>query len=177
MTISTIPHLGLPLCCRWSRLLSVFWPICNWRGQGVYGQAAGALGPGQIALSMGLISGLVRFFRCGHPLRTAGAHGCLCHHDLPRAGAHMLVPPFIYGELPAMPAFPHGVMLHEWAFIVIALIGVFAGCAPETGSRPSSRLGPRFCGGGSLPAVWRTGSRRLRSSWSKRCPSTFWRWS
>jgi multicomponent Na+:H+ antiporter subunit A len=38
----------------------------------------------------------------------------------------LLVPPFVYGELPDMPQWPSDVLFHEWAFFVLAVIGLVA---------------------------------------------------
>ncbi len=40
--------------------------------------------------------------------------------------AVLLVPLFLYGELPAMPAWPHDMQIHELTFIVIAVAGLLA---------------------------------------------------
>jgi len=36
------------------------------------------------------------------------------------------VPPIVYGELPDMPSWPSGILFHEWAFVILALVGLFA---------------------------------------------------
>lgn len=41
-------------------------------------------------------------------------------------GAALLVPLFVYGELPAMPAWPHDILIHELTFVVIAVAGLVA---------------------------------------------------
>ncbi|MDA5632285.1 MULTISPECIES: putative monovalent cation/H+ antiporter subunit A [Rhizobium/Agrobacterium group] len=40
--------------------------------------------------------------------------------------AVLLAPLFLYGELPAMPAWPHDIQIHELTFIAIAVVGLLA---------------------------------------------------
>lgn len=40
--------------------------------------------------------------------------------------AVLLVPLFLYGELPAMPSWPHDIQIHELTFIAIAVVGLVA---------------------------------------------------
>lgn len=126
VTISTIPHLGIPLLLS---LVTVAFGVLVYlqlaRGRAAMAKLLEALGPGPDRAFDGFISGLVRLSAAITRFVQPGRMDVYVTMTFIVLAVTLLVPPFIYGELPAMPAWPQGVMLHEWAFIVIALIGIF----------------------------------------------------
>lgn len=126
VTISTIPHLGMPLLLS---LVTVAFGVLVYlqlaRGRALMVKLLETLGPGPDRAFDGFIAGLVRFSAVVTRFIQPGRMDVYVTMTFLVLALTLLVPPFVYGELPAMPEIPQGVMLHEWAFIVIALIGVF----------------------------------------------------
>ncbi|UIK06540.1 putative monovalent cation/H+ antiporter subunit A [Neorhizobium galegae] len=125
--ISTVPHLGVPL------LLSVvtvllgalaFWRLTDLRAFMV--RAVESLGPGPDRGFDHIVSGLVRFSAAVTRLIQPGRLEIYVTATFILLAVTLLVPPFVFGELPAMPAWPEELLVQEAAFFAIAVIGLFA---------------------------------------------------
>lgn len=127
VTIGLMPHIGLPLA------LSVLTIAI---GVGLYLSLAAVrggmarllelLGPGPDRGFDAFIRGLVRLsFRVTRVVQD-GRLDVYVTATFVLLAVVLLVPPFVYGELPAMPAWPADVGFHQLTFFVIAIIGLFA---------------------------------------------------
>nr|WP_250813911.1 putative monovalent cation/H+ antiporter subunit A [Neorhizobium tomejilense] len=125
--ISTVPHLGLPL------LLSVitvllgalaFWRLTDLRAFMV--RAVESLGPGPDRGFDHVVSGLVRLSGAVTRLVQPGRLEIYITATFILLAVTLLVPPFLFGELPAMPAWPEQLLVQEAAFFAIAVIGLIA---------------------------------------------------
>ncbi|CDZ53738.1 putative monovalent cation/H+ antiporter subunit A [Neorhizobium galegae] len=125
--ISTMPHLGVPL------LLSVvtvilgalaFWRLTDLRAFMV--RAVESLGPGPDRGFDHFVSGLVRFSGAVTRLVQPGRLEIYITATFILLAVTLLVPPFLFGELPAMPAWPEQLLVQEAAFFAIAVIGLVA---------------------------------------------------
>ncbi|WP_105427588.1 putative monovalent cation/H+ antiporter subunit A [Neorhizobium tomejilense] len=125
--ISTVPHLGLPL------LLSVitvllgalaFWRLTDLRAFMV--RAVESLGPGPDRGFDHVVSGLVRLSAAVTRFVQPGRLEIYITATFILLAVTLLVPPFVFGELPVMPAWPEQLLVQEAAFFAIAVIGLFA---------------------------------------------------
>jgi multicomponent Na+:H+ antiporter subunit A len=125
--ISTVPHLGLPL------LLSVitvllgalaFWRLTDLRAFMV--RAVESLGPGPDRGFDHFVSGLVRLSAAVTRFVQPGRLEIYITATFILLAVTLLVPPFVFGELPAMPAWPEQLLVQEAAFFAIAVIGLIA---------------------------------------------------
>ncbi|KAB1085723.1 putative monovalent cation/H+ antiporter subunit A [Neorhizobium galegae] len=125
--ISTMPHLGVPL------LLSVvtvilgalaFWRLTDLRAFMV--RAVESLGPGPDRGFDHFVSGLVRLSGVVTRLVQPGRLEIYITATFILLAVTLLVPPFVFGELPAMPRWPEQLLVQEVAFFAIAVIGLIA---------------------------------------------------
>jgi multicomponent Na+:H+ antiporter subunit A len=125
--ISTVPHLGVPL------LLSVisvllgalaFWRLTDLRAFMV--RAVESLGPGPDRGFDHVVSGLVRLSAAVTRFVQPGRLEIYITATFILLAVTLLVPPFLFGELPAMPAWPEQLLVQEAAFFAIAVIGLIA---------------------------------------------------
>lgn len=125
--ISTMPHLGVPL------LLSVitvllgalaFWRLTDLRAFMV--RAVESLGPGPDRGFDHFVSGLVRLSGVVTRLVQPGRLEIYITATFILLAVTLLVPPFLFGELPAMPRWPEQLLVQEAAFFAIAVIGLIA---------------------------------------------------
>jgi multicomponent Na+:H+ antiporter subunit A len=125
--ISTVPHLGVPL------LLSVitvllgalaFWRLTELRAFMV--RAVESLGPGPDRGFDHFVSGLVRLSAAVTRFVQPGRLEIYITATFILLAVTLLVPPFLFGELPAMPAWPEELLVQEAAFFAIAVIGLIA---------------------------------------------------
>ncbi|CDN47003.1 putative monovalent cation/H+ antiporter subunit A [Neorhizobium galegae] len=125
--ISTMPHLGVPL------LLSVvtvilgalaFWRLTDLRAFMV--RAVESLGPGPDRGFDHFVSGLVRLSGVVTRLVQPGRLEIYITATFILLAVTLLVPPFVFGELPAMPRWPEQLLVQEAAFFAIAVIGLVA---------------------------------------------------
>ncbi|MEN3146827.1 putative monovalent cation/H+ antiporter subunit A [Neorhizobium sp. IRAMC:178] len=123
--ISTVPHLGVPL------LLSVitvilgalaFWRLTDLRAFMV--RAVESLGPGPDRGFDRFVSGMVRLSGVVTRLVQPGRLEIYITATFLLLAATLLVPPFVFGELPGMPAWPEDLLVQEAAFFLIAVIGL-----------------------------------------------------
>lgn len=127
VTISTVPHLGLPLLL--SVITVVLGVLIFWRlgpARALMSRFVDALGPGPDRAFDAFISGLVKLAAVVTRIVQPGRMDVYVTATFLLVAATLLVPPFVYGELPDMPSWPAGIMLHEWVFVAIAVIGVIA---------------------------------------------------
>ncbi|MDO1581489.1 putative monovalent cation/H+ antiporter subunit A [Rhizobium oryzicola] len=127
VTISTVPHLGLPL------LLSVvtvalgvlaYWQLARLRE--VMARLLEAIGPGPDRAFDHALSGLVRVAALITRIVQSGRLEVYITATFILIAVVLLAPMFVYGELPAWPTWPKGVMLHEYAIFLLAGAGVIA---------------------------------------------------
>ncbi len=127
VTISTIPHLGLALLLS---VVTVAFGVAVYllidRARAWMARVLDAIGPGPDRAFDVLLAGLVRVSVMITRITQPGRMEVYVTATFIILAATLLVPPVLYGELPAMPSLPAGVMLHEWAFFGLALIGVLA---------------------------------------------------
>ncbi|MFD1746592.1 putative monovalent cation/H+ antiporter subunit A [Rhizobium helianthi] len=127
VTISTIPHLGMPLVLS---LITVALGILVYlnlaRARSLMVRFIDMLGPGPDRAFDGFISGLVRLSVAVTRFVQPGRMDVYVTMTFLILAVTLLVPPFLYGELPAMPSWPRDAMLHEWVFVIIALLGILA---------------------------------------------------
>ncbi|EUB95310.1 NADH dehydrogenase (quinone) [Rhizobium sp. CF080] len=125
--MSTMPHLGLPL------LLSVitvllgalaFWRLTELRA--FMGRALESLGPGPDRGFDHFVSGLVRVSGVVTRLIQPGRLEIYITATFILLAVTLLVPPFVFGELPGFPTWPATILVQEAAFFAIAVIGLVA---------------------------------------------------
>ncbi|MBW8284289.1 MAG: DUF4040 domain-containing protein, partial [Rhizobium sp.] len=127
VTISLVPHIGLPLALS---LLTVALGIVVFlfldRARSLVARMLDALGPGPDRGFDHFIAGLVRLsWRVTQWVQNGRLEVYVTSTFLLLAIV-LLVPPVLYGELPAMPTWPSDARFHELAFIVIAVVGLIA---------------------------------------------------
>lgn len=127
VTISTIPHVGVPL---FLSLVTVALGILVYlqltRARALMVRVLDAIGPGPDRAFDAIMSGLVRLSAVITRIAQPGRLEIYVTATFVFLALTLLVPPFLYGELPAVPLWPTDVALHEWAFVAIALIGLVA---------------------------------------------------
>ena len=125
--ISTVPHLGLPLLLSVLTLILaglVLWQLETARG--LMRRLFDALGPGPDRGFDHAVQGLIRLSVVLTRILQPGRLEIYVTATFILLALTLLVPPFLFNEFPAMPAFPQTVALHEWVFLGIAVIGVAA---------------------------------------------------
>lgn len=125
--ISLVPHIGVPL------LLSV---VTVALGVAIYllldrvragmTRLLEAIGPGPDIAFDHAIEGLVRFSCRVTRIVQSGRLETYVTLTFVVIALVLLVPPVVFGELPAMPRWPADVQFHELAFFAIALVGLGA---------------------------------------------------
>jgi multicomponent Na+:H+ antiporter subunit A len=125
--ISSMPHLGVPL------LLSVvtvvlgvfaFWRLTDLRAFMV--RALESLGPGPDRGFDHFVCGLVRLAGAVTRLIQPGRLEIYITATFILLAVTLLVPPFVFGELPGLPTWPATILVQEAAFFAIAVIGLVA---------------------------------------------------
>lgn len=125
--ISLIPHFGVPLLL--SALTIALGILVYWRfdqARRMMAVVLGKLGPGPDRGFDHFIAGLVRLSvrvtRFVQPGRLELYITCtfLC------VAAILLVPLWLYGEMPALPVWPPEVQIHEWAVFLLAVLGLLS---------------------------------------------------
>jgi len=125
--ISLIPHVGVPLLL--SALTIALGILAYWRidhARQTMAMVLRGLGPGPDRgfdyFIAGLIRLSVRVTRFVQPGRLELYITCtfLC------VAAILLLPLWLYGEMPALPVWPREVQIHEWAIFLLAVLGLFS---------------------------------------------------
>jgi multicomponent Na+:H+ antiporter subunit A len=127
VTISTIPHIGMPLLLSLVTVALgtvVFLQLS--RARALMTRLLDAIGPGPDRAFDAIISGLVRLSVVITRIVQPGRLEIYVTATFIFLALTLLVPPFLYGELPSVPLWPSDVALHEWGFVAIALIGLVA---------------------------------------------------
>ncbi|MCO5731925.1 putative monovalent cation/H+ antiporter subunit A [Rhizobium sp. SSA_523] len=127
VTISTLPHLGMPLLLS---VVTVAFGILVYlqiaRVRAAMTHVLDSIGPGPDKAFDALIRGLVRLAVAVTRLTQPGRMEIYVTATFIFIALTLLVPPVVYGELPAWPTFPKDVLIHEWAFVALGLLGIFA---------------------------------------------------
>ncbi|HEX5934564.1 MAG TPA: putative monovalent cation/H+ antiporter subunit A [Pseudorhizobium sp.] len=125
--ISTVPHLGLPLLLS---VVTVAFGVLVYlrldRARAMTAALLAALGSGPDRGFDHVVSALVRLSAAVTRIVQPGRLEFYITATFILLALTLLVPPFLYGELPAMPDWPQDVLFHEWAFFALALVGLFA---------------------------------------------------
>ncbi|WP_117190550.1 putative monovalent cation/H+ antiporter subunit A [Rhizobium terrae] len=125
--ITAVPHPGMPL------LLSVatmaLGALVYWRldaARALVARFLENLGPGPDRGFDHFVAGLVRLSAAVTRLVQPGRLEVYLTATFVLLGTTLLLPPFLFGELPAIPVWPDGVLVQEAAFLIIAAIGIAA---------------------------------------------------
>ncbi|KEQ05250.1 putative monovalent cation/H+ antiporter subunit A [Pseudorhizobium pelagicum] len=125
--ITTIPHLGMPLLLS---VVTVAFGVAVYlqidRARAMMVRLLAAIGNGPDRGFDHVISGLVRLSVAVTRMVQPGRLEIYVTATFIFLALTLLVPPFVYGELPELPAWPTDVLFHEWAIILLAVIGLFA---------------------------------------------------
>lgn len=125
--ISLIPHIGVPLGLS---LLTVALGIVLYTQlvplRGLMDRTFKALGAGPDRGFDVFIDALVKISFHVTRLIQPGRLEFYVTATFAVIAAVLLVPLFLYGELPAMPSWPHDMQIHELTFIAIAVVGLLA---------------------------------------------------
>ncbi|MDY6963318.1 MAG: hydrogen gas-evolving membrane-bound hydrogenase subunit E, partial [Pseudomonadota bacterium] len=125
--ITTIPHLGMPLLLS---VVTVAFGVAVYlqidRARAMMVRLLAAIGNGPDRGFDHVISGLVRLSVAVTRMVQPGRLEIYVTATFIFLALTLLVPPFVYGELPEVPAWPIDVLFHEWAIILLAVIGLFA---------------------------------------------------
>ena len=125
--ISTVPHIGMPLLL--SVVTVLFGVVVYLRidsARAAIARLLAALGPGPDRGFDHFVAGLVRLSVVVTRFVQPGRLEIYITASFILLALTLLVPPFLFGELPEMPAWPTDVLFQEYAFFAIALIGLFA---------------------------------------------------
>ena len=127
VTITTIPHFGLPLALSVLTLAMgafVYWQLD--RARWLVAQMLEGLGPGPDRWFDHMVSGLVRFAAGLMRIIQPGRLEIYITITFTLVALTLLVPLFVFDELPDMPSWPGGLLVQEAAFFVIAALGIIA---------------------------------------------------
>ncbi|MCF6370422.1 putative monovalent cation/H+ antiporter subunit A [Rhizobium halophilum] len=125
--ISTIPHLGMPLLL--SVITVAFGVLVYLRldqARDMMVRLLTAIGSGPDRGFDHVVSGLVRLSVAVTRIVQPGRLEIYITVTFVLLALTLLVPSFLYGELPDMPTWPDELYFHEWAIILLAVIGLFA---------------------------------------------------
>ncbi|RWX76054.1 putative monovalent cation/H+ antiporter subunit A [Neorhizobium lilium] len=125
--ITAIPHFRTPLALSLLTIalgVLVYWQLDRVRD--VTTRALDALGEGPDRGFDHFVSGLVRAAVLVTRVVQPGRLHIYVAVTFVMLALTLLVPLFAFGELPAMPVWPKDMLIEEAAFLVIALIGIFA---------------------------------------------------
>ena len=125
--IAAMPHVGLPLLLSLVTItlgVLVYWRLDTARALMV--RELENLGPGPDRGFDHLISGLVRLSGAVTRFVQPGRLEIYVTATFILLALTLLVPPFVFGELPGMPNWPEKILVQEAAFLLIALIGLIA---------------------------------------------------
>jgi multicomponent Na+:H+ antiporter subunit A len=125
--ISLIPHIGIPLGLSLITIalgLALFWQLTPLRA--LLAKLLDAMGPGPDRGFDSLMTALVRFAYRFTNFVHGGRLDVYVTLTLIITACAFLIPMVMFGELPSMPVFPDKIELHEAAFLLIAVAGLFA---------------------------------------------------
>jgi multicomponent Na+:H+ antiporter subunit A len=125
--VGLIPHIGVPLGLSLITIaigLVLFWQLTALRT--LMAKLVDAMGPGPDRAFDCMMSGLVRLAHRITNLVHGGRLDVYVTLTLIITACAFLIPMVMFGELPSMPALPEKIELHEAAFLLIAIAGLFA---------------------------------------------------
>lgn len=125
--ISVVPHISLALGLSVLTIvlgLALFYKIDAVRAQ--LARLLDAMGPGPDRGFDHLLSGLIKFAHRITNFIHGGRLDVYVTITLIITACAFLVPMVVFGELPTLPALPDHIELHEAAFLLIAIAGLFA---------------------------------------------------
>lgn len=125
--ISLLPHIGVPLALSLFTVALGIMVFTKLRAvRALMAQTLEAIGPGPDKGFDAFISTLIRLsFRITRILQPGRLEFYVTATFIMIACA-LLLPLFLYDELPAMPAWPGNMQIHELTFVVIAIAGLVA---------------------------------------------------
>ncbi len=125
--ITTIPHIGMPLLLS---IVTVAFGLLVYRqldrARDSMQRLLDAIGSGPDRGFDHVVAGLVRLSVAVTRIVQPGRLEIYITATFILLALTLLVPPFVYGELPQMPQWPSDVFFHEWAIFALALIGLAA---------------------------------------------------
>ncbi len=125
--MSLIPHIGVPLALSlFTVALGVMVYTRLATARHLMARSLAAAGPGPDKAFDAVIAGLVKLSFQVTRMIQPGRLEFYVTATFAIIALVLLVPLFAYGELPAMPAWPADIQLHELTFIAIAIIGLVA---------------------------------------------------
>jgi multicomponent Na+:H+ antiporter subunit A len=127
ITISTIPHIGVPLLLSVVTILLgalVYWQLD--RARALMVDMLESLGPGPDRWFDTLMSGLVRLSAAVTRITQPGRLELYITATFIMVALALLVPPFLFGELPDDLPWPNQLLIQEGVFFVIAALGIVA---------------------------------------------------
>lgn len=125
--ITSVPHIGLPLFLSLATMglgTLVYWRLDAARALAV--RLVENLGPGPDRGFDLFVSGMVRLSGVVTRLVQPGRLEIYITATFFLLALTLLALPFVFGELPAMPAWPEDLLVQEAAFFAIAVIGLIA---------------------------------------------------
>jgi multicomponent Na+:H+ antiporter subunit A len=127
ITISTIPHIGIPLLLSVITVLLgalVYWRLD--RARALVAEMLESLGPGPDRWFDHFVSGLVRLSVLVTRVIQPGRLEIYVTATFIMVALTLLVPPILFGELPDTLPWPNQLLVQEIAFLVIAALGIVA---------------------------------------------------
>jgi multicomponent Na+:H+ antiporter subunit A len=127
VTISTLPHPGLPLLL--SAVTVVLGIVVYLKldlARKLMAELLENLGPGPDLWFDRALSGLIRLSVAVTRITQPGRLEIYITVTFIMVAAALLVPPFVFGELPDMPSWPSDLLIQEGAFFILAALGIAA---------------------------------------------------
>ena len=125
--MSLMPHIGVPLALSLFTIgLGIMLFTMLGTARSLMDRTLRAIGPGPDKGFDTFISTLVRISFALTRVLQPGRLEFYVTATCAMIAVALLVPLFVYGELPAMPTWPQDVQIHELTFIAIAVIGLIA---------------------------------------------------
>lgn len=125
--ISLVPHLGLPLLLS---LLTIALGVAAYRmldrARALMASLLDVIGTGPDRGFDHAVSGLVKIAIRVTRFIQPGRLEIYVTATFIAVAAVLIVPLWLYGEMPAMPSWPRGVPLYEWAILLLAVLGLGA---------------------------------------------------
>ncbi|WP_281977992.1 putative monovalent cation/H+ antiporter subunit A [Pseudorhizobium flavum] len=125
--ITTIPHIGMPLLLS---IVTVAFGVLIYlkldQARDLMVRVLAAIGSGPDRGFDHFVSGLVRISVAVTRVVQPGRLEIYITVTFTLLALALLVPPFVYGELPDLPSWPESVYFHEWVIFLLALIGLVA---------------------------------------------------
>ncbi|CAD7027772.1 monovalent cation/H+ antiporter subunit A [Pseudorhizobium endolithicum] len=125
--ITTVPHIGMPLLLSIVTVaFGVFVYLQLDRARAMMRHLLDAIGSGPDRGFDHFVSGLVRMSVAVTRVVQPGRLEVYITVSFILVASALLIPAIVYDELPDVPAWPSDVLFHEWAFFLLAAVGLFA---------------------------------------------------